>query len=154
MAEAWTPICLGTFGPNMPTQNINMMQANELENCYPEIYKVVYPMVKKVCMKCRGIPNPKMVDDMVDEVCNHMETNQVRKDQNVENRASTVENRAPTTENRQQRNSGLNDLVRILILRELLGRPGGCFGPNCNPGPRPGPGYGPGPRPPFPRYDY
>ena len=169
--------------PNMNTQNMNMMQANELENCYPEIYKVVYPMVKKVCMKCRSIPNPRMIDDMVEEVCNNLETNdrvelnitvnnEVRKDSNTENRTSTVENRASTSENRahvtdnktaatenraatvenrQQRNSGLNDLVRILILRELLGRPGNCFGPNCNPGPRPGPGYGPGPRPPFPR---
>ena len=117
--------------PNMNSQNMNMMQANELENCYPEIYKVVYPMVKKVCMKCRSIPNPRMIDDMVEEVCNNLETNdrvelnitvnnEVRKDQNVENRTSTVENRAHVTdnktatsenrmapvENRQQRNSG------------------------------------------------
>ncbi len=171
----------GYFGQNMNyrnmnTQNMNMMQANELENCYPEIYKVVYPMVKKVCMKCRGIANPKMIDDMVNEVYNNIETNdgielnitvnnEVRKAPNTENRTSTVENRTSTvenrgtstetrdstSENRAQRNNGLNDLIRILILRELLGRPGNCFGPNCNPGPRPGPGYGP--RPPFPRYD-
>ena len=164
----------GYFGQNMNyrnmnTQNMNMMQANELENCYPEIYKVVYPMVKKVCMKCRGIANPKMIDDMVNEVYNNIETNdgielnitvnnEVRKAPNTENRTSTVENRgtstetrASTSENRAQRNNGLNDLIRILILRELLGRPGNCFGPNCNPGPRPGLGYGP--RPPFPRYD-
>ena len=74
----------GYFGQNMNyrnmnTQNMNMMQANELENCYPEIYKVVYPMVKKVCMKCRGIANPKMIDDMVNEVYNNIQNINSRK---------------------------------------------------------------------------
>ena len=59
-------------------------------------------------------------------------------------------NRSETRQIQSRRNNILNDLIRILILRELLRRPM-CIGPNCRPGfgpgfPRPG-------RPNFPRYE-
>lgn len=136
--------------PNF-AQNRNSMPMSELESCYPEIYKVVYPMVKKVCLQNnRGIFNKEMIDSMVEEVYSNLETNdatylnitlnnEVRTEtssQGKENR-NKVETADNKEENRQiRRNTGLNDLIRILILRELLGRPG-CIGPNCNPRPRP-----------------
>ena len=33
--------------PNMTA--INQMQIHELENCYPEIYRIIYPMIQKAC---------------------------------------------------------------------------------------------------------
>jgi hypothetical protein len=154
-------------------QNRNSMQIDELESCYPEIYKVVYPMVRKVCMQnTRGFSRDT-IDSMVEEVYSNIESNDaielnitLNNDVRGETSSENSENRESKVENRQiRRNSGLNDLIRILILRELLGRPG-CFGPNCRPGPRPPrppfPGPGPRPprpprpggRPPFPRYDF
>ena len=62
----------------------------------------------------------------------------------------------------RQRNTGLNDLIRILLLRELIGRPGfpGFRPPRPPPPPPPRPPrppmrppMGPGPRPPRPRGD-
>ena len=61
-----------------------------------------------------------------------------------------------------ERNTGLNDLIRILLLRELIGRPGfpGFRPPRPPPPPPPRPPrppmrppMGPGPRPPRPRGD-
>ena len=135
----------------------NTMTLSDMENCYPEIYKIVYPMVKKVCLRVNGPINREMIDDMVEEVCSNLETNdRVELNITVNNDLKndmTVENRE--TENREpRRNSGLNDLVRILVLRELLGRPN--FNPG--PGPRPGPGgrppQMPWQRPPYPRYEF
>ena len=77
-------------------QNRNVTQ--ELEDCYPEIYKIVYPMVRKVCAKnnnYRGYSKLD-IDRMVEEVYSNIEVN------------DAVE---------------LNIIIRILILRELLGRP-------------------------------
>ena len=56
------------------------------------------------------------------------------------------------TENRvAPRNFMLNDLIRILLIRELLGRPGGMRPPF----PQPRPPRPPMNRPPMPRYgDY
>lgn len=155
-------------------QNRNSMQTDELEKCYPEIYKVVYPMVRKVCMQnTRGLTRDA-VDSMVEEVYSNIESNDaielnitLNNDVRGETSCENSENRESRVESRIRRNNGLSDLIRILILRELLGRPG-CIGPNCRPGmrpprpPFPGPGPGPrpprpprpGPRPPFSRYDF
>ena len=159
-----------SYNPNYiqgNTQNYqNRNTSQELEDLYPEIYKIVYPMVRKVCAKnnYRGYSKNE-VDRMVEEVYSNIEVNDAvelnitlnndvrgtSKDNNSEKDARENENRG---EKRQiRRNSGLNDLIRILILRELLGRPG-CFGPNCRPGIGPRPPMPPRPpRPPFPRYE-
>ena len=117
-------------------QNRNVTQ--ELEDCYPEIYKIVYPMVRKVCAKnnnYRGYSKLD-IDRMVEEVYSNIEVNDavelnITLNNDVRGSGSKEEaQEADTTnsekrgENRQiRRNNGLNDLIRILILRELLGRP-------------------------------
>ena len=140
-------------------------QAQNLEKYYPEIYKIVYPMVRKVCMKNNRYYEKDVIDEMVEEVYKNIQesedtfelnitlNNDVRGESKDE---SAKEDRGGNEieEKRQvRRNNSLNDLIRILILRELIGRPG-CIGPNCRPGfgPGGGPNFGPGsgPRPPMP----
>ncbi len=157
-----------SYTPNYIQGNMQGFQSRnvtqELEDSYPEIYKIVYPMVRKVCAKnnYRGYSKTE-VDRMVEEVYNSLEVNDAvelnitlnndvrgssSKEEAGEADATDSEKRG---EKRQiRRNNGLNDLIRILILRELLGRPG-CFGPNCRPGMGPRPPMPP--RPPFPRYE-
>lgn len=144
-------------------------QAQNLEKYYPEIYKIVYPMVRKVCMKNNRYYEKDVIDEMVEEVYKNIQesedafelnitlNNDVR-GENKEKSAKEDRGGNEIEEKRQaRRNNGLNDLIRILILRELMGRPG-CMGPNCRPGfgpgfgPGGGPNFGPGsgPRPPIP----
>lgn len=142
-------------------QNRRDMSIDEIENCYPEIYKVVYPMVRKVCSQKRGTLNREMIENMTEEVCSNVETNDAIKlnitlgnevrtsektDKNITEKIET-EDRSP------RRNFLLNDLVKILILRELTGRPG-CWGSNCRPIVSPKPPRPMPPRPPMPRYGY
>ena len=142
-------------------QNRNMAQ--ELEDYYPEIYKIVYPMVRKVCAQNNRGYGKNDIDRMVEEVYNNIEANDavqlnITLNNDVRGGAKEEGSKDAEEENRNEnrqirRNSGLNDLIRILILRELLGRPG-CFGPNCRPGVGPRPPMPPRPpRPPFPRYE-
>ena len=158
-----------------------------LEECYPDLYRLLYPMIQKVCMKCTRSLTKEVIDEMVDEVYINFageegETTQINinlsndvrsgKDTSINNisnskeavinnvrsssvsksnsnaskpissklnnvsSSSTTASRLDrstdeTREDRQfrQRNPILNDLIRILILRELLGRPGGNFRP-------------------------
>ena len=158
------------YNPNYIQENIPNYQsrniAQELENSYPEIYKIVYPMVRKVCAKnnYRGFSKVE-VDRMVEEVYSSVEVNDavelnitlnndVRGTSKDESSSNEAKDEESIVEKRQiRKNSGLNDLIRILILRELLGRPG-CIGPNCRPGMNPRPPMPPRPpRPPFPRYE-
>ena len=139
-----------------PVQNRSSITNREIETEYPEIYKIVYPMVKKVCSQNNRAISKETIDYMGDEVYRNIETTdgtQLNITLNNEVRGEKVED--VKTENRQMgRNNLLNDLIRILILRELIGRPG-CIGPNCNPRPRPRPPRpNPWRRPPFSRYDF
>ena len=94
-------------------------------------------MVRKVCAKnnnYRGYSKLD-IDRMVEEVYSNIEVNDavelnITLNNDVRGSGSKEEDKEANTtsdkrgENRQiRRNGGLNDLIRILILRELLGRP-------------------------------
>lgn len=159
------------------------MMEDELEECYPEVYKIIYPMVQKACRKNTKPITRKLIDEMADEIYENVEPkeqininvnvgntskitsystdNQVKgvtsTSRNTESKPEFRENRG---DNRQketrQRNFLLSDLIKILILRELTGRPEkpGFNHPPHRPPMRP-PYPGPGMRPPMrPRGDY
>jgi len=151
-------------------------QTQDLSAFYPEIYKIIYPMVCKVCNTNSGRELTKdLLEQMCDEIYRNVEPEQ-EVDSTNRNQAplkngdvrnpNAKEPVAPVKETRQT-NFLLRDLIRILLLREW-GRPnrppmrppfpGGR--PPMPPGgsgnmqpPRPGPGRPPmGPPPPRPRY--
>lgn len=112
------------------------MQNDAIENMYPDTYRLIYPMVQKRCAQSREPITKELVDNMTNEIYLALEDPSMYEDNRGENR---------------QRNPLMNDLIRILILRELLpGRPPRPSFPGPGPGPRP-PFPGPGPRPPRPR---
>lgn len=125
----------------MPNMNAtNTIQMQELENCYPDIYRIVYPMIQKACGQNTRPVTRELIESMTDEIYFAIEDKEM-----IENRDKEA------AEDRQiRRNTNLNDLIRILILRELLGRPG--FPGGRPPRPRPPrppmrPPIGPPPRP-------
>lgn len=111
--------------------NLNMQEVNKL---YPEIYSIVYPVVQKVCTRrnLTGITE-EQISQMVDEVYNVIEpgddvveTSTTTRNGDVKNQKAK-ETRRPPSKN----NYLLRDLIRILIIRELLqggGRPLGYQG--------------------------
>lgn len=128
--------------------NFSNVQNEELEKCYPEIYKIIYPMIQKTCMQNMKPITRELIDDMTEEIYFTVEDNEIietrSKEINTTKELKNTNSKTELKENRQRiiRNQGLNDLIRILILRELLGRPG-------FPG-RPRPPRPPRPRPPYP----
>lgn len=150
-----------------------------LENCYPEIYKIVYPMVTTACQNNTMPITSQLVENMTDEIYSAVESNteiginitlknQVKTTQTRENNTTQTAQRDGRTvtnmpekkevenrrEDRQFRNRNLRDLIKILLIRELLGTPG--FPPQRPPVPPRPPvrppfpgGPMPGPRPPF-----
>ena len=124
----------------------NSYENIDLEALYPEIYIMIQPMVQKVCMRATGVINEEMIASMTEEVYNAMaedtrESKEVRKNGN-EVKTNNSQNVRKIEETRQN-NYLLRDLIRILIIKELLRRRPG------RPPMRPGPGFPGGPN--FPR---
>lgn len=171
--------CENDYNPNMASERNNETN-RQLEACYPEIYKVVYPMVNKACANNTKPITSELIDELTNEIYTAVEndteinininlTNEIQSsgNRNTSSRVKTEsakeipQNRG---EDRQFRNRGLQDLIRILLIRELLGRPGRFpgnrppFPPNRPPMRPPFPGGPGGPgggRPPMmPRSNY
>ena len=155
---------------------MQQQQTQDVTPFYPEIYKIIYPMVCKVCNTNSG---RELTKDLLEQMCDEIYRN-VEPEQESE---STVRNQVPLkngdvrnpnakepiqpVKETRQTNFLLRDLIRILILREWGrpmrppqrppfpgGRPPmGPGGPGNMQPPRPGPGRPPvGPTPPRPRY--
>ena len=140
---------------------------SDLENLYPEIYKIVYPMIQKACNQNNKPIDENLIDDMTDDIYSNIEAdNIINLNINIENKRNESavnkekNNKCKTAENRQF-NNPIHDLIRILLIRELLDRPG--YRPPRPRPPRPGfpgnppsrpprPGFPGNPPPPRPRY--
>ena len=231
----------GYYNPSYYMNYSGMERASnqQLEQYYPEIYKIVYPMIKKACNSRNNVLSEEEIEKIVDEIYNALEPSNVEtvglninltndvgnsnqnnrgtitgqnsrgnsstvsmqnsggsnntgatqnsgtsnntstaQSRNVSNTANFVDSNISGTNNsksesrsnnekeknqesredRVVRNNTLRDLIKILLLRELIGRPGRPGRPpypggNAGGGPRPpypGGNVGGGPRPPYP----
>ena len=157
---------LNTYG-NFQNQNPTNM---ELEKLYPDLYKLLYPMIQAACMRNTKPITAETIDEMVNVIYSNFAsdeaislnvnlTNEVRSGTSNISKVEKSSISKTTTSQTETRNKSegenrvirrpnnflLNDIIRILLIRELLGRPGN-FPPN-----RPGfpPMPGPVGRPPF-----
>ena len=155
---------------NMPATP-NMQPTQDLTEFYPEIYKIIYPMVCKACnMNSNREVTKDLLEQMTDEIYRNVEPEEQqttsRADVQLKNgdviNPNAKEPEQQTRETRQN-NFLLRDLIRILLLKEW-GRPNrppirppfppGGGRPPMGPGPGmpqpnrpPRPPMGPPPRP-------
>ena len=62
--------------PNVSSMSMmSNMNNEELENCYPDIYRIVYPMVQKACNQNTRPVTRELVDSMTDEIYFAVEDN-------------------------------------------------------------------------------
>ena len=77
---------------------------NNLEDLYPEIYSIVYPMVQKVCT----LNTMPICENLIENLTNDVYINFEEQSKNE------------SRETRQD-NTLLKDLIKILLIRELIG---------------------------------
>lgn len=115
---------------------------DRLDDLYPDIYKIVYPMVQRRCQNLDAPITRENIDMITEELYS-----------NIENGRNQGEvNNSESQETRQFNGGGISDIIKILLIRELLGRSRRpCNRPGCRPPFPPPPG-----RPPFYRdiYEY
>ena len=111
------------MGYNNYNPNVNIMTMQELEEMYPEIYKIIYPMVKKACMNNKKALCKEVIDEMVEEIYENLEKNESINLNIIINNETKKNERSNeiNLENRgSRRNNLLKDIIKILILRELI----------------------------------
>lgn len=125
---------------NYSNSNFTMASDKELEKCYPEIYKIVYPMITTKCNNVRGKITNEDIENMTDEIYYALESrNEIQLNINLNNDVRTTQqsNISKSVEKKpevkiteiseekketRQINKGLRDLIKILLIRELLNR--------------------------------
>ena len=114
-----------------PNTTVSTANSEELNMYYPEIYKIVYPMVCKICNQNQGRDITKdMIESMTEEIYTNIEdvgtglSNQNTRAQAPLKNGDVRNPNAKEPEVRETRQSNflLRDLIKILILREF-GRP-------------------------------
>ena len=119
---------------------------SDLEELYPDIYKRLNPIIRRTCENCNVPVTKELLDNLTMQISSEVE--------NIEdlNRQESKSIKEPIKEDRnRQTNPLLNDLIRILLLNNLIGRNRHPYRPPMSP---PRPPYPGGPiRPPQPR-DY
>ncbi len=118
--------------------NRNMTFENEdnsrLEQFYPDIYRRVYPLI---CEQCKSVNMEALTDEVIERM-----VDTVYKTIEVDLKIETRNVKADDRQYNNARNNFLRDLIRILILREIIG------GSRPKPQP-PRPPFPGGPRPPY-----
>ena len=92
----------------------NMSGNQDLEQYYPEIYKIIYPMIQKRCSIVTGNITVELIEEMTNEIYSSVEvTNEINVNINVQNDASN---------NRIERaKTILRNIYNILGKRENIG---------------------------------
>ena len=132
---------------NCNCQYMNFNEPRQVrEDMYPPIYKVIYPMVRKACEMNADISDEEKIDKIADEIYFTIEDNSINEEINIDNNITINNNRTENMnrsmskekvnkeeisyarENRNSKsNNYLRDLIKILIIRELLQRPNNNF---------------------------
>lgn len=133
----------------------NTVDNSELEECYPDIYRIVYPMVLKRTSNIEIQLSNEEIENMTDEIYNALEEdgnsiqlninlgNDVRSSQSNSSKSSDIKPEIKISESSEKRtetrqiNRTLRDLIKILLIRELLNRPRRRPRPPFFPGNRP-----------------
>lgn len=118
--------------------NYYIMQTNNsmLDDLYPDMYKKVYPLVCSECNKNNMPITQEILEQMTDNVLNQIEIDlKIETNVKIETRKEEIKNvnqkgqssnlrqkdvEETNREDRNRRNNTLRDLIKILILRELL----------------------------------
>ena len=162
-----TPCQMGTYQNDC----VGNTMGDNVEDLYPDIYKIVNPLVCKVCQNNTKPITNDLIEQMISQVYSNIKADDINivninvetgdvVNKEINNRAQENRDSKSSKEkldsrgsdenrNRRPNNPLLRDLIRILILNRLFG--------NQRPGNRPpmrppfpgGPGF-PGPRPPIP----
>ena len=101
--------------------------SEDIENLYPEIYKLIYPMIKKTCRQNMLPITEDILDEITDDIYNNIEAENII-NLNIDITNGKSENKSISNikkdninnqENRHINNS-LRDLIKILLIRELI----------------------------------
>ena len=117
---------------NIPQQLETNIETSRPESCYPDIYNLVYPMVKKACSKNNRALSSDLVDELTNEIYNAIEDDSLNENRtseiknrsidvktsskSIENKTNLIRQESSSKEDRQIRNQGLQDLIKILLI--------------------------------------
>lgn len=94
--------------------NFNRQTTMDLECLYPDLYKLLYPMIKTVCKRNTEPIKGENIDTIVNEVYSNFHHDEVSELQAKNKKIETYKIA-------KNNNIILKDLIKILVIEEILG---------------------------------
>ena len=97
----------------------------DLERHYPEIYRIIYPMVVRKAQFVTGPLTRELIDGLTDEIYSAVEDDTEMNPEDtteIDESGEMVEDRSCCRRRRRPKNPGLRDLIQVLLLRDLIRR--------------------------------
>ena len=156
------------YSNEMQANNYNTygMTREQIEACFPDIYRIINPLVVRTWNLNTKPITIELIEQIEQQIYETVDDHkEIKLNINLTNsvRSEEVKSKDEKRDDREDRSSSedrqtnflLKDLIRILILKNLLERPGmqppmPPYRPPMYPPFTGGPGPGPGPRPPMP----
>ena len=127
---------------NIMMQNVNsndnVQEINKLKKMYPDIYKMLMPMVSKTVEENTKPVDETLIEEMTKAVYESIEddmnvkqvsTTPIQTDSKTKTIQTSSQNQSVQVNNRKIGNPTLRDLIKILIINELLNN---CKNRPCN----------------------
>ena len=103
--------------------------SEDFENLYPEIYKLIYPMIKKACMQNIPPITEKTLDEITNDIYNNIEAENIinlnidiTNDRNENKSMSNTKKNVSSNQENRHINNSIRDLIKILLIRELVNK--------------------------------
>lgn len=113
---------------NCSPKNLSRNLVTDIESLYPDIYKLIYPMIKKALSQNTQPITEDILDEIAKELYNNIETennlninitNNRNENKSLPNSKNTIYDSKET----RHINNSIRDLIKILLIRELIDRP-------------------------------
>ena len=103
--------------------------SEDFENLYPEIYKLIYPMIKKACMQNIPPITENTLDEITNDIYNNIEAENIinlnidiTNDRNENKSMSNTKKNVSNNQENRHINNSIRDLIKILLIRELVNK--------------------------------
>ena len=128
--EDYDQLCYNSPYNNCAKKSFSRNLVTDIEKLYPEIYQIIYPMIKKALIQNTRPITENTLNEITNDIYNNIESENIiniktdiANSRNENKPIQNTKNTSVVTEENRHINNSICDLIKILLIRELIDKP-------------------------------